>query len=367
MTWPISKLISRSLKHIVLACALTLALGMTPTMAGTKGYSGEFIPFPQVAMHFNSQDAGTSQQHGSLALVDFFYAAKYNEDWRLLSEFVVSDDERDVERLVIGRVTRDGKQIWLGRYHTGLGQWNHKFHHGAYLQTTIHRPGIIEWEDDGGVIPAHSTGISAGMQSEAKGRVVDYTLEVGLGPGLGTKGHLIAYNLLDINDGDHDLAVTGKISTHLADDPFDDSGLFAGYIVIPSKAANIREVQQTVLGAYTNHSIQHVLWRASAFYVDNELSLPGNSKRDESFSYAYIEPDYTYNAIWTFYGRWEKSFGAKHDLYIQQIPAFITERALIGTRYQMNGSQALKFEVANLDQYDQRYTSAELQWSAALP
>jgi len=340
---------------------------LLPTLsAASSAFQGEFIPFPQVTLHSYNQDAGAAQQHGSEAMVDFFYTAKYQE-WRMLGEAVVSDDERELERFTVGRVTPGGSQAWLGRYHTALGQWNHKFHHGGYLQTTIHRPGIIEFEDDGGVIPAHATGITLAGNQELNNRIVGYTLEFGLGPGLGGQGVLIPFNLLDFSDGEHDLSVTAKLTSYSEDDPFDDSGVFAGHITIPSQAANIHEVQQTVLGAYTNYAIGPTLLRASGFYVANALKLLGGADKDESFTYAYVEPEYTYNTIWTYYGRWEKSFGAKDDLYIQQIPSFIINRVLIGARYQMNGSQALKFELAHLEQYGQRFSAMEVQWSAALP
>jgi len=353
-------------RHRAWITGMVLSMLIPALSAASSAFQGEFIPFPQVVLHSHNQDAGATQQHGSSALVDFFYTAKYH-DWRLLGEAVVSDDERELERFMVGRVTPGGTQAWLGRYHTALGQWNHKFHHGGYLQTSIHRPGIIEFEDDGGVIPAHATGITLAGDQEFNERIVGYTLEFGLGPGLGNQGQLVPFNLLDFSDGEHDLSVTAKLTSYSADDPFDDSGIFAGHIIIPSHAVNIREVKQTQLGAYTNYSIGPTLWRASGFYVVNALRLAGGADKDESFAYAYIQPEYTYNTIWTYYGRWEKSFGAKNDLYIQQVPSFIIERAMLGARYQMNGSQALKFELARLEQYSQHFNSVELQWSAALP
>ncbi len=347
--------------------ASLLLLMVAPTLAASASdYQGEFIPFPQVTLHFHNQDAGAAQQHGSESLVDFFYTAKYG-DWRLLGEAVVGDDEREIERLALGRVTPAGNQIWLGRYHTALGHWNHKFHHGMYLQTTIHRPSIIEWEDDGGVIPAHATGISLGGEHEVNDRIVHYALEFGLGPALGGDGQLVPFNLLDMSEGEHKLAVTAKLVSYSADDPFDDSGLFAGLITIPSVAADIREVQQMVLGAYSNYTVDKLIWHASLFYVGNTLNLAGNPDKEESFVYAYIQPEYNFDITWTYYGRWEKAFNAKDDLYLQQIPSFVTERALIGTRYQMESSQALKFELANMEQYGQRFFSIEVQWSAAMP
>lgn len=349
----------------VLLAAFAMASWATAACSGD--YKGEFIPFPEVEAHFHSRDAGTAAQHGSEALVDFFYSAQYRQQWRLLTEFVIGEDERDLERFVVGHVDAEGNQIWVGRYHTGLGQWNHKFHHGAYLQPTIHRPGIIEWEDEGGVIPAHATGVTLGGVGAFNGQGLEYSVGLGLGPGLGNEGKLIAYNLLDASDGQHDVALTAKLSTHLNDDPFDDTGVFAGYITIPSQAANLHKVQQTVLGAYTNYSVNAFLWRATLFYVGNALSFDNGGDRGESFTYAYVEPEYTYNTLWTLYARWEKSFGAKNDLYIQQIPSFVIERALVGARYQLNGSQALKLELANMEQFGQRFLSVEGQWSAALP
>jgi hypothetical protein len=368
MMWPSNNRIPFNfvLRFIGARGIALLILSSLTASAAAAGYKGEFIPFPDASFHFNDRGAGNLAQHGSDASVDFFYAAKYL-DWRLLSEIVISNDERDLERFVIGRVTPNGYQMWIGSDHTALGQWNYKFHHGAYLQPSIHRPGIIEWEDEGGVIPAHITGINVGGDREAKNRIINFTMELGLGPSLSRQGKLIAYNLLDHGDGNHDLAVIAKLSGYDEDDAFDDSGLFAGYIIIPSDSANIHEVRQSVLGAYTNYTMNAILWRTSFFYVANSLEITGNSNKNESFGYAYIEPEYTFNTIWTFYGRWEQSFGAQHDLYIQQIPAFITERTLVGARYQLIGSQALKLELSDLEQFSQRFAAVELQWSAAMP
>lgn len=368
MKRPHDHLIPPCFGHHLLAWITGMALSMLiPALsAASSAFRGEFIPFPEVTLYANSQDASDTPQNGAEILVDFFFTGQYRE-WRLLGEAVASNDNRELARFMVGRVTPGGNQIWLGRYHTALGFWNHKFHHGTYLQPTIHRPSLIEFEHHGGVIPAHATGLTLAGNRELNGRILGYTLEFGLGPSLNNSGRLIPFKLLDRGDGEHDLSVTAKLTSYSADDPFDDSGLFAGHITMPAQAANIREVQQTVLGAYTNYTVGPTLWRASGFYVANTLRLAGGAGKDESFAYAYIQPEYSYNTIWTYYGRWEKSFGAKNDLYIQQVPSFIIERALLGARYQMNGSQALKFELANLEQYGQRFNSMEVQWSAALP
>ena len=334
-------------------------------MAGA-GYEGEFIPFPEVTIHFYDQDVPPMKQHGSAPLVDFFYTAKYN-DWRMLSEFLVSDDERDLERLIVGRINADGQQFWLGRNHTDLDQWNRLFHRETYLQTTIHRPGIIEFEDDGGVLPAHITGLSMEDNHIVGNHSINYRLTIGLGPTL-KQQHLVPFDLLKLNQDSHDLALTAIVSDQSGGDSFKDSGLFLGHTLIPSQINNILSIKQTVLGAYANYSTgANMVWRASAFYVMDNIELTGGTTKKSSFAYAYLQPEYNLNQAWTFYGRLELNSGAKNDLYVQQIPSFISERSLIGTRYQMENSQAIKFELAKLQQYGQRFMAAEVQWSAAFP
>jgi len=343
----------------------TLAVSIAPAEAGDL--KEDFIALPEASLYFHNHSTGTAPEHGSDALVDFFLSAEYLRQWRLLSEVVVGGEERDLERLMVGHIDSDGNLIWGGRYHTALGQWNFKFHHGAYLQTTIHRPGIIEWEDEGGVIPAHATGVSVDGQREINSRALGYSVGLGLGPELGNQGKLVAYDLLNAGARQHDVALIGELTSHARDNPFDDTGVFAGYITIPSQAVDIHRVQQTVVGAFINQTLDAVLWRATLFYVADALTFNGGGERSESFTYAYLQPEYVYNAIWTYYGRWERSFGVGNNIYLKQIPSFVTERILIGTRYQLRVNQALKVELANMEQYGQHFLSAEAQWSASLP
>lgn len=339
-------------------------LNAAPAVA-LAAYEGEFIPFPQVDVHFNDRDVPNLTQHGSEALVDFFYTASF-DDWRLLSELLVSSEERDLERLTIGRVSAGGAQLWLGRNHTDLDQWNHLFHRETYLQTSIHRPGIIEFEDEGGVIPAHITGLTLEDNRDVDGQTFNYGFTAGLGPGL-EQEHLVPFNILASNEGSHDLAVTAHLSDQPATGSFPDSGLFFGHTIMPSRSANIREVRQTVLGAYTNYTKNTLVVRASVFYVANDLDLTGGVKKKGSFGYAYLQPEYDLDPTWTLYGRLERTSGAEDDLFIRQVPSFINNRSLVGARYQMKNGQVLKFELATLEQYNQHFASAEIQWSAALP
>ena len=65
----------------------------------------------------------------------------------------------DVERLQIGYTFSDNATLWGGRFHTPYGYWNTAFHHGAQLQTSVLRPRFIDFEDSGGILPAHMVGV----------------------------------------------------------------------------------------------------------------------------------------------------------------------------------------------------------------
>jgi hypothetical protein len=73
-------------------CIVTTALMLASCFAvAGSNYESEFIPFPEVTIHYYDRDVPPTQQHGSAPLVDFFYTAKYN-NWRVLSEFLVRSD-----------------------------------------------------------------------------------------------------------------------------------------------------------------------------------------------------------------------------------------------------------------------------------
>lgn len=328
-------------------------------------YKGEFIPFPQVVFHSNDKDVTALKQQGTYSAVDFFYSAEYQQAL-VLAEFYVDHEEKEMERLALGWADSDGNRVWFGRFHTALDQWNRKHHHGAYLQTTIYRPGIIEFEDDGGAIPAHATGVTLDSTHDGVTRM-HYTLDVGLGPQL-TPGGLRAVDILQPGEGEHKLSVTGAVSRHNADLSFDDTGVFAGYVVVPSAVAGIDQVDLHILGAYSNYSRDAWHLSGTALWVGTRLDLTTPADRKyQAFAYGYLQPEYWLNTDWTLYARVEGTYHGEDNLYLARLPTFVRQRSLVGARYQLTPVQAVKVEVAALDQYGTRYAQALLQWSAAFP
>jgi hypothetical protein len=65
----------------------------------------------------------------------------------------------DLERLQLGYQLGDSTKLWVGRFHTPYGYYNNAFHHGQQIATSLRRPKFLAFEDQGGVMPAHTVGL----------------------------------------------------------------------------------------------------------------------------------------------------------------------------------------------------------------
>src|SRR2546426_11942342 len=84
-----------------------------------------------------------------------------------------------LERTIIRYDYNDYFKMSFGKYHTPIGYWNAAFHHGAWLQTTISRPEMVQI--GGSFIPVHFVGLLAEGNVPSGGLGLGYS--VGLGNG----------------------------------------------------------------------------------------------------------------------------------------------------------------------------------------
>ncbi|MGH9736816.1 MAG: hypothetical protein ACRD8A_19775 [Candidatus Acidiferrales bacterium] len=85
----------------------------------------------------------------------------------------------EVERVMIRYDYNDNLKLSFGRYHTPINYWNTAFHHGAWLQTTISRPEMIEF--GGTFLPVHFVGALAEGSIPSGGLGLNYDVGVGNG------------------------------------------------------------------------------------------------------------------------------------------------------------------------------------------
>jgi hypothetical protein len=90
----------------------------------------------------------------------------------------------EVERLLVRWAPSDAVNVSVGRMHTLLGYWNQAYHHGTWLQTTVFRPDVYRWEDNGGgLLPVHEVGVRLGGALSGGSLRVEYCTSLTNGRG----------------------------------------------------------------------------------------------------------------------------------------------------------------------------------------
>ena len=89
----------------------------------------------------------------------------------------------DLERTLVSYAVNPWLKVSLGRFHTALGYWNDTYHHGAYLATSATRPVMERFEDSGGILPIHNTGIELRGNGLVGSGNLGYIFNIGNGRG----------------------------------------------------------------------------------------------------------------------------------------------------------------------------------------
>jgi hypothetical protein len=130
----------------------------------------------------------TPGSHSTFALGQFnlFMTSRISPRAGVLAELVVEPDPSngvgvDLERLLFNYSVSDSLNFSLGRYHSSIGYYNTAFHHSAWMQTTVDRPFLFDFEDDGGILPIHNVGLSVTGALPSRRLGLHYVVEVGNG------------------------------------------------------------------------------------------------------------------------------------------------------------------------------------------
>jgi hypothetical protein len=326
-------------------------------------YHGDLMFFPAVTgTHRNISVPGL--RHNEVAPeVNIFYSID-RERLRFLAEFLWNRDEHEMERLQLGWLIHPTATLWLGRFHSPLGFWNSEHHHGAFMQTAITRPGILDFEDEGGVLPTHITGLLAEGTYDRERGAFNYAFSIGRGPEL--EGELKPVNITEFRDGG-DLAVSARLSYRPLDERVGEFGGFAGYARIPVRGLVVGEGEQTVAGVFYNRRSGKLRLIGELFYVGAHLRGPAREE-EVSFGAGYLQVEYQAHDDWTVFGRVEDTSNAKNNAYLDQNPEFLYKRTVAGVRFELNNQQALKLETShNERQDDASFSQVSLQWSMVYP
>ena len=300
--------------------------------------------------------------------MDFYLTPHLGEHVKALAELVFEFDEAgdlgtDLERLQIGYSFNDSANIWLGRFHTPLGQYNATYHHGQQIQTALQRPRFIGFEDQGGIIPTHTVGLWGTGSVPAHGGRLSYDLYLGNNPLLrdgqlkpdnsgssragasfgGNAGYQFGGSLSGLKIGVH------GYRSQVVDDA----------LKLPVSRINI-------VGAYAVLDSEQWDMISEYYHFNNQDQSGARASHDSWAAFAQLGRHF---GLFTPYLRLEKSSLEQGDAYFaaQTLARSYTREAL-GARYELTPTSAIKLEGnhthALSEAYERvNYEEVRLQWA----
>ncbi len=344
------------LLYVLTAAATTI---YSPPSHGES--TADYLIFPRIGAIFRTDLEADSvlddddYKYG----VDLFATAEHGK-LLFLGELLLSKHEQEIERIQLGWRVGDSK-VWLGRFHNPVGYWNSQFHHGSYMETSISRPSVVEFEDDDGILPMHLTGLLVEGVKEYAKKGIGYALAVASGPEFSDR--LEPLDVLEPTSGSQDLSLAANVYLEPVIYSPTRYGLYVNYNEIPAVGRGFEEIRQINAGAYGNWESHPWRLLGSTFYVDNRLQQPAGTITDNFFS-GYLQAEYSLDDRWTVFGRSEWTFGDSNDAYLTLFPHYITDRLLGGVRMGAFGQHAFKLEISGNRTQRDNFGQIMLQWDA---
>lgn len=348
---------------------IQMASGMTHHSSVSAGLP--LHGFMDIGFASNSQATPANPKGFYVGALSFYLAPNFGDNIRALVEpnFEVTPEgavATDLERLQIGYAFSDASTVWGGRIHTPYGYWNTGFHHGAQMQTSVIRPRFLDFEDKGGILPAHMVGLwGTGKFKTGTGKVT-YDLYAGNGPKIAmgpdtTTPNTQTIGSLDINlagDNNHQ-AMLGfnvgyefagnldglKISGHGLKGDVDDNSNGSLLPTTTPARTPLNKTELSMLGGSAVYLAND--WEVlSEYYGFNNSDKSGTTGSHKSWA-AYMQVGKSLDD-WTPYLRLERTVLSQQDNYFgAQASGQSYARQSLGLRYNLNQNSALKLELLN--------------------
>jgi hypothetical protein len=354
----------KRLAHSIAAITLIAGTALSSLHSFAADIPGELLLFTDVTGFERSHQAGANglRDHDLVLAIDFFYALD-RDRFRFLGEYLADTNDHALERFQLG-VRAGEATVWLGRFHNPIGYWNTQYHHGAYLQTTASRPGILEFEGGDGPLPMHLTGILVEGIRDSGTAGIHYTFGAGLGPVL--TDALAPFDILH-PESSHRFGATLRLSYQPVSYGLDEAGFSLSYTNIPASTPEVELARQSVATLFGNWHFGPVRALGELFIVQNRLDQPNGDQITKRFSNAYVQLEYPWSEKLTIFTRFEKTLARSEDQYLDFFGKVVRDRALLGGRYNFYRNMALKLEVSKDKLEQDRFNQIMLQWSAVFP
>lgn len=279
----------------------------------------------------------------ALGQFDLFVSSQLSEKLSALGEIVFEFTDNnetvvDLERYVLKYSLNDLWNVEMGRMHTPFGYWLGAYHHGTWLHTTVGRPLIFEWEDDGGILPMHSIG----LQINGSKSFEDFSMKYHMGIVNG-RGETLTkiQHVQDRNDAK-------AFIVSAAVQPGAIAGLELGGSLYADKipadttvAARNGEIDELILGGHAVYFHEKVELLAEGIYMLHDDEVSGSAYHTHGF---YLQGAYQWNKWKPYYRMDYLNFGEGDPYYSGQ--DIDNTKHAVGIRWDPFTWNAIKFEYA---------------------
>ncbi len=297
-----------------------------------------------------SSGADTQKLRGfSVGTLDLYLTPQFGDRVKALAE-IAFEFERDgkgeveIERLQLGYTVSDALTVWAGRFHTPIGLWNTSYHHGANLQTSIYRPRFVEFEDKGGIIPAHSVGLWASGKTRLGGGKLTYDSYLSNGPRINngrldpntftddSSGKMLGFNL-----GYQLAGPLGGLTTGL-------HGFGSTVTANANSGATLGQTRLRMGGAYFGYDADD--WEAiGEYYGFRNTEQAGGAARSSRAWFVHVGR--TYGSLTPFVRYEQASLDSQDNYFRTQLAGKSYRRSVVGARYALGSRSSLKFELSH--------------------
>lgn len=285
-----------------------------------------------------------------MGTLDFYLTPDFGDRVKSLIEIAFEPDlvtgsvGVDLERLQAGYVFSNLATLWLGRFHTPYGFWNTAFHHGAQIQPSIYRPRFLDFEDKGGILPAHSVGfwLTGSDHLGDSSLKVSYSAYVANGSRIlpddqGGPGTLDP-NL--VRDDNPPVLVGGNLALHLNEEL--RLGVHGFQMRSDFSGASPSSTFVRMYGAYLVHESETWNILAELYRFTNKARLSEEKWKSVA---GYAQVGYAWQDDLSSFYRYERVGLNQLDAYFaNQANANSYYRHAIGLKYDVNPKAAVKFE-----------------------
>lgn len=276
--------------------------------------------------------------------LDFVISGSMGERLHFFSESLIEGEHSDAiffdqERAWVAWNEGDSFYMQLGMDNSVISRWNRMYNHGRWLETTITRPYLATFEDQGGVLPMHFQGLEVGgLLSPAAGELEWVTIiSNGRGP--------------DVEDRQrvHDDNDSKSFSASLAFTPESMEELTFGI------AALTDIIPPDVTTTARNGSIAEQIYDTFFVWYGERFEWIGEYAyivHRDTVSDAYFDHRQAYLQVampldeWTPYTRFDIKLMNRGDPYFVPVNQDLNEwHQLVGIRHEITAGSAIKFEL----------------------